>query len=538
MKDFVKINKKFWSSFSTKISDKKILVEEPSISMIVHVNAIFSIILNQARSLIPIWLYNSNYDIRLLKSYIDSAQYIKIVRLRRFKNIELIFVILYKFIVVYITKNILSFSYKGVKYGDIVYDTYLLREKVATIRRIDIKLLSIMYECICRHEKIREILTNDNFEGVLVSHQVGINSGCMLRTAIHYGYKGYLRAGHHQSTLQCFEKLDEVYDYEYKPFPKDIDNIIVKLNSDINKVYESIFEKQVLGKGSKDAMYAFSPKNKYYIDRKSFIYDFNLDPTKKNIFIMLHAFNDHPHSHFRWMIFKDYYDWFIETLKFAKKNDKVNWIFKQHPSIKFYPVKDISFSSLFSNNPKNVLYIDEKNQIDTRSLIYCADVVVTCLGSAGFELPAMGKIPSVTAGDNFYTGIGFALEPKTKKQYFKILSDLYNVDKLSLEEQKRARAAYIYIYKFSRVDISACPILTLEEEKDKYLDNWYWLKALKLYNKAGGNIREQVRQYSNIVAHPKFKRLNKLYSNYNTNSKLEKTKFINNYGPVNKKDGE
>ena len=46
---------------------------------------------------------------------------------------------------------------------------------------------------------------------------------------------------------------------------------------------------------------------------------------------MLHAFNDQPHSHFKNMIFKDYGDWFLRTLDFAKEHDNVNYIFKQHP---------------------------------------------------------------------------------------------------------------------------------------------------------------------------------------------------------------
>ena len=143
---------------------------------------------------------------------------------------------------------------------------------------------------------------------------------------------------------------------------------------------------------------------------------------------MLHAFTDYPHSHFKWMVFKDYYDWFISTLDFAKQNRKVNWIFKQHPSIKDYPTKDVSFDLLFSDVPDNIVYISENKQIDTRSLNYCADLVITCIGSAGFELPAMAGIPSVTAGDNFYTDLGFAIESKTKAEYFSILgttSSLY-----------------------------------------------------------------------------------------------------------------
>jgi len=508
MKDFIPRNRDFWAIFSTQGTAQKILVEEPSgTPMITHVGAIFTVILNRAKSFTPVWLFSPRWDIELLKSYVRTAEYVIPPKLTWISRLRMILFSIWKFVIIYVTRDVLSFSYDGVKYGDIVYDTYLAQEKLATIRKIDVKILYIIYACIRRHENIRRMLSSDAFEAVLVSHQIGIRSGVMLRTALRYGYKGYLRAGHHQSTLQCFEKLDEVYDYEYKPFPEDVDAVIATLGSEFDRVYKSLFDKQVSGKGDKDGLFAFSKDNKYYQDRHSFNRDYGLDPKKRNVFVMLHAFNDYPHSHFRWMIFKDYYDWFIETLRFASKNDKVNWIFKQHPSIRFYTTKDVSFDSLFSDSPKNIVYISENDQIDTRSLVHCADLVITCLGSAGFELPAIAGISSVTAGDNFYTGLGFALEPKTKEQYFEILSNAHNIERLTPEQQKRAQAAYIYIYQFSRVDMSACPILSLEEEKGRNQADWYWKRVCELYDTSKDAITSEVRSYIAEVSKPQFKRL-------------------------------
>jgi len=222
---------------------------------------------------------------------------------------------------------------------------------------------------------------------------------------------------------------------------------------------------------------------------------------------MLHVFNDYPHSHFHWMIFKDYYDWFIKTLDFAKKNNKVNWIFKQHPSINDYVTKDVNFKKLFFKCPDNVIYIDENRQIDTRSLIYCADLVVTCEGSAGFELPAMGAIPSLTAGDNFYTQLGFALEPKTKEEYYKILSNAHKIKKLFSQQQKKAQAAYIYIYKISRVSFTACPQLSFSQTKGKNINSWYWNKVRNQYSAKKNTILKELNCYIKAVRKPGFKKL-------------------------------
>ena len=511
MEAFIERNRDFWSSFSVKNSNRKILIEEPWSPYITHGNAVFAVILNQAKSLTPVWLCNDQSKVEWIKSYIPTAEFIAVPKPSSFNKLRMILIAIWKFLVMYITKNILSFSYNGVKYGDIAYDTYLYQEKVATIRRINKKMLCILYSCICRHEYIRRTLNSDNFKAVLVSHQVGIPGGGTLRTALRYGYKGFLRAGQYQSTLQCFKRLDEVYDYEYKPFPQDIDTINATLGSEFDTVYNAVFEKHVSGKISTDARYAFSPDHKYYSDRDSFAHDFGLDPGKKNVFVMLHAFNDHPHSHFRWMIFRDYYDWFVQTLSFARTFAKVNWIFKQHPSIKFYPINDVSFMEIFRDTPENVIYLNEENQIDTRSLIHCADGVITCLGSAGFELPAIAGIPSIVASDTFYSGLGFALEPRTKKQYFYILSDIHNNDRLTPELQKRAQAAYLHIYEFSKVKVSACPPLSLEDQNDKNSKNWYFEKVEELYSEHGETIKSEIQKYAKEVAMPGFKRLNSLH---------------------------
>lgn len=507
-KDFIEQNRDFWSSYSMKKGKHKILIEEPSIPAITHANGVFTVILNQAKSFTPVWLHSKRCKIELLKSYVPNAEYLK-MPLSPIKKIKLFFIVLKEFIIIHKTKDILSFSYDGVKYGDIVYDTYLATFQLATIKKIDLKLIPIIYSCICRHEYIRKILQCNNFEAVLTSHQIGIHSGVMLRTALRYGYKGFLRAGHHESTLQCFENLDEIYDYEYKPLPEDIDKIILKLGSTFDMAYKSILNKQISGKGSKDGMYAFSKNNKYYLDRKSFNNDYGLDSKRNNVFIMLHAFNDHPHSHFEWMIFKDYYDWFIKTLKFAEKNDSVNWIFKQHPSIKLYPTKDVSIDTLFLNLPKHITYISEKKQIDTQSLIYCSDAIITCLGSAGFELPAMGGIPSITAGDNFYTDLGFALEPQNKNEYFNILENVHNINRLTSEQQKRAQAAYMYIYYYSKINVSACPTLSNEDEKDQNANVWYWEKANNLYVAKEETIKNELYNYIAQINKSKFKRLSR-----------------------------
>ncbi len=501
--EFTKVNRKFWSQFKIKNNGQKLLIEEPGRITILHANAIFAMIINQAKGYMPVWLGKNN---RLVQSYLPDTEFI--AQKKQLLKLYTAILAIPKFLKVLLTKDILGFHYDKVKYGDIVYDTYLFENKVATIKKIDFKIFKIISKCIFRHIKIKNILQNGNYAGVLVSHLIGVSSGVMLRSALRYGYCGYIRSGHHKSTLQCFKKLDEVYSkYSYKPSSKDVNQILAQSGSKLEKIFSEVFKKHIAGEYSRDGLTAFSKNNKHYVDRASFNKNYKLNPSKKNVFVALHALNDHPHSHFRWMIFKDYYNWFIQTLEFAKKNNKVNWIFKQHPSVKYFPTKDVDFNKLFSKCPNNVIYINENDQIDTRSLIHCADLVVTCLGSIGFELPAMGAIPSVTAGDNNYTQLDFALEPKTKKEYFEILNKADKIEKLTPQAQNRAKTTYIYIYKISRVNFTAYPRLSAFEEKDKNIDSLYWDKILIQYETKKNTILKEIECYIKTVKNPKFKKL-------------------------------
>ena len=508
MDEFKKINRRFWSKYEFKRGGQKLLIEEAGLPMIFHLNAFFGRMLNLAKGYSPVWLNNDKYDAELAKSYIPESEPINEAGPTWWFKFYAIIVALVKFPKIFFTKNILNFYFDKVKYGDIAYDSYLYTHEVSTIKTINLKLIRQMALCVYRHLKIKAILKSGNYVGVLVSHQVGIRSGVLLRVALRYGYRGYFRFC---STVLCeFKDLPEVYDYPLKPTPAEIDLIIQKLGTKLETIFQEVLNKYVTGSTNKDALLAFSSSHKYYTDREKFNADFGLSQNKKNIFIMLHAFTDSPHSHFKWMIFKDYYDWFIKTLQFAKGHPEFNWIFKQHPSIKFYQSRDVNFDELFKNCPKNVIYLGGENQLNTRSLIACADLVVTCMGSAGFEIPAIGGVPSVTAGDNFYTGLGFALEPKNKEEYLKILSQADKIEKLSPPARLRAKAAYIYILDYAIYNISAFPILSFTEEKDKKINDWYWPRVSAAYLAHHDKIYEQIDYCVKKIQQPGFKKLTEM----------------------------
>ena len=505
--DFVELNRQFWVHFVPKGGIAKVLVEEPEIPYIIHINGIFTLILNQAKKYQPVWLQSSHNHKALLNSYVPSSEITRLTRLSIFTWFRLCILSLRQYRRWKHPGDILNFEYDRVKYGDLIFDEYLLKEKVATIAKLNWRILLYLLQCLLRHEHILALLRSSNFRAVLVSHQVGIKSGVMLRVALRYGYEGYLRAGQYKSSFQRFTSLDQVYDYEYKPFPKDITRLNNALGNDFNITYKSIKSRQTQGNGGNDSSTAYSKLSKLYKDKQSFDEDYSLDTKKNNIFVMLHSFNDYPHSHFKWMIFQDFYHWFKKTLKFAREDDSVNWIFKQHPSIRFYPTKDVDYDQEFSDLPPHIRYLDENKPLNTLSLTKCADVVITCIGSAGFELPALSGTPSIIAGDTFYSGLGFAYEPNNETEYFNLLKHIASIPKLTPSLQKIAQAAYMYIYEFSTVPISAAPSLTVVEQNDPYLEEWYWGKVMESYSSKSELIYQEIMSYISRVSDRQFKRL-------------------------------
>ena len=112
---------------------------------------------------------------------------------------------------------------------------------------------------------------------------------------------------------------------------------------------------------------------------------------------------------------------------------------------------------------ENIIFLGTDNLIDTRSFAHVADAVITCAGSSGFELPAIGKLQSLIAGDCPYANVGFAIKPDTKEQYKDALIDLANGEKLSEGKHKDAMATFLFVHRLARVSMLAIPSLPNKE---------------------------------------------------------------------------
>lgn len=506
---FININKNFWSRFNEIDTDKFILVETSEHPVINHTNAVTAKMIAKAKGLRIAWIKYNFTDEKLMRSYSDNSIFLSFKKHTLFFRIRLKLIAIYYYLMYVLVRNhVLSFEYKGIRYGDFIYDGYLAAYSMATLHRLDTRIAKVFYSAILYDEETREILKrNSAVKAVLVTHYMGIGTGCLSRVCLQQNIPVYWKGGGHDIfVFSVFNKLKEVYNYPLKPTKDEIDFAVSNYKNEIEEGFKNFIE-EVSNKSK--GVFTIAYNNNIYSDvtREQFLKHMALKD-KPIIFIMLHAFNDYPHSHFESMLFNDFYDWFIQTLKFASKIKSRNWIFKEHPANSYYPTKDLDLNKAMRHLPEHVRFVSRNHVIKSSVVLNVADVIVTCLGTSGVEMPALQGIPSIVASDTFYDGLGFTIKPSTKKEYFEILANA-DLKPLSAEQQLRAKCCYLYLHKYYMIPFAAGPTITVEEisRNSKQLRDSYSERVSKVYQEKGDLIYSQFNEYAGEIKKEGFKRL-------------------------------
>jgi len=418
--------------------------------------------------------------------------------------------IFYYLFYVMITNRLLSFRYKDIPYGDFIYDGYLSACSMATLHRFDFRIIKIFCSVLMHDRKARFILKKNPIKAVLVSHYIGLTTGPLSRVAMQKGIPVYWKGGGHSIfNLSVFNSLSQIYDYPNKPSQEEVGRLA--------KIYKETIEpdfNRFINEANNPYYGVFSVAYdnviKSDVNRESFLKNMHLED-RPSIFVMLHAFNDQPHSHFKKMLFGDYCDWFIKTFRFAKKDMSKNWIFKEHPANKFYKTKDLDLNKMMKNLPDHIRFVSQDSDIKASTVLNIADMIITCIGTAGVEMPALKGIPAVVAGNTFYGGLGFTIEPKSKKKYFEILKEI-KPESCSPEQQQRARCCYMYLNKYCMMPFAAGPTVTFKEASTNLdeLKISYPGRIIDTYKINKDTIYSQFNEYVSEIRKENFKHLAKL----------------------------
>lgn len=169
--------------------------------------------------------------------------------------------------------------------------------------------------------------------------------------------------------------------------------------------------------------------------------ELGLDSHKKTAIVFSHILWD-ANLFYGEDLFEDYGDWFVQTVKAACANPRLNWIIKLHPANAWKRAREnvtaeFAEVSLIKKEigelPDYVKLLYPTTEISTWSLFQLADYGITVRGTIGMEMPCFG-VPVFTAGTGRYSGLGFTNGSATKEEYLAKLAHIEEFDRMTEEE--------------------------------------------------------------------------------------------------------
>jgi hypothetical protein len=330
-------------------------------------------------------------------------------------------------------RQLIDLKHGGIKVGDLVYDEILRRSKQPTVRAINLTVFINIARSWFYYYQYHLLFCLKKYHFYIATHTAYPEYGLLCRVALQRDvivietsdiqmslYRSIgednLPTYHHgiNSRIQECMRVDHLLMPNYETAAKE--NLNRRFNAELDQI---------------DAIKAYSGK---VYQRAELFEKLNISPGKKLGFVLAHIFIDSPHlsNH---MLHNDYYDWLISTIDCCKEATEVVWLIKPHPSRALYG-EDGMIESLVKDSKALNVYMCPPD-LNTSSLVTCADVILTVHGTAGLEFSCLG-IPVVLAGSPFYAGFGFTHEPKSRNDYRKIIKNAHKLEPLSSAQTSSA----------------------------------------------------------------------------------------------------
>lgn len=337
-------------------------------------------------------------------------------------------------------EDLLNFEFDGIYIGDLLYDTILRHNKgLYTINKFKYKYNKYVFLAFLHLLIYKKIFKQYKIKYVYLNLVIFTNWGILARMADKNGAVVIMAK---RNLMKNYKGLD-IREGQYRPRKLEID--LLKKSTKVYSDIENYLSKRFSGNIHEiDATRSY--KDKIYYDRDKLCEILNIDANKPLVFIMAHAFSDGPHhSPKDKLLFRDYYVWLVETIKFVSGVKNINWIVKPHPMSLKYGEEGVVEELVKKFGNGNVCLAPK--DFNTNCIKDLAHALVTVQGKAALEFGCFG-IPSVITSYASYGGFGMAIEPKTKEEYFNALKHIDDIPKLNEEQIKIAKilAAIMFIY--------------------------------------------------------------------------------------------
>jgi len=153
---------------------------------------------------------------------------------------------------------------------------------------------------------------------------------------------------------------------------------------------------------------------------------------------------------FNHMIFNDFDEWLLETIRVAIRNNSVNWIIKIHPHEENYnPNYTLNLiKESFPILPSHISIINHGSKVSTRHVLEVIDGCLTVLGTSGLEALILGK-PVILAGEVHYSNSDYTYNPPSREEYIALLEKINEIHPLT-DNQVRKVHDYAYSFLFEK----------------------------------------------------------------------------------------
>jgi len=385
-------------------------------------------------------------------------------------------------------KWLIKYKKNRVEIGKSVYEHYVRFKKDPGPKKITITFYKFFLEALIYNYQFKKLFKNLKISFWVQSELQFIPHRIFFQNALIKKAKIFIRFGdirdnsikistsykERNANRTMFNK--KLFHYLFKKYKK---NIIKESNIKINQNLKKFIGREVYQLINK------KKKSKKFKDKKDICKYFNWKIDKPIVIILSHELTDGNFAN-KWNLFLDDKDWLVETLNKIKKVNSVNWIVKSHPSESHYN-SNVNAKTIF-----NEIIKDQNNiklfplDYNVQNIYKFVSVAITSHGTPGYQYPALG-VPTIVCGDTSYYGLGFNIEPKTKKKYFDLLYNINSIKSLSKIQEEKGKCFW-YLFNFlGRVEI---PSIYYSDITMKYDKKNFWkesLKLLKLSNNYKGN---------------------------------------------------
>ena len=374
------------------------------------------------------------------------------------KSLELssLIVALFKrFTVLNSRRRLLNLKVKGILVGPIIYDTYLGNYTKGSVDIYDLRLVKTIFQ-IVRQVRIASVtLKCANADALLLSHRIGLTGGIYALLAALEGIPVFNFGG---DTKISLDRSLDPHAYLYRPNINDLIWFRNLSEHSLSAHFENAKNAHLGYELAKDTERAFGGQE---VKTKSELFELLGVKDYENpiVFILAHVPNDYPNALGASDLYSDYHDWLVRTLEIIESIDSVTWIVKEHPSMANYSFDNKYFDDLETRfASRNVHFLRHSDNFSAKSLRHLASAVITCKGSAGFELPALYGIPTIYWTGAFYSLFKVGTEISNWAEFASLLNSFNNFTLRNLPlDIREAKSCYVFVYLQSRLDLNLNP---------------------------------------------------------------------------------